>query len=202
MDGLFRCDIYKKPSQISLNFLYCTFHFFLEFSSFFHLLCFFCVRIVFHTRYVCMRMFVCVSLHHCMCAGRVLFECMYFRWLNLSSEIILNIYRDKTYNSWKSEILYWVCGRKKKYEQASERTIEWTNDAFIRLLLFFLVMSRARQHDEPKFEESHSSKDKLLGYNKRVRSNWLHLSNELGISHECKQAHSEWHMQPLCDLVL
>lgn len=88
---------------------------------------------------------------------------MDFHWLNLSSEIILNIYRDKTYNSWKREI-YLSSVAKKWRERTNERATERTNDAFIRL--FFVA---ARQHDEPKFEESHSSKDKLLGYNKSVK---------------------------------
>lgn len=125
-------------------------------------------------------------------ACRAMFVCMYFHWLNLSSEIILNIYRDKTYNSWKREIIISSVAEKRTMgERTNERTIEWTNDAFIRILF---LCSRARQHDEPKFEESHSSKDKLLGYNKSVKYNWLHLSNELRISHECEQSQSEWHM--------
>lgn len=73
-------------------------------------------------------------------------------------------------------------------KEASKRMNEQTMHLFGS---FFVVVEAARQHNEPKFEESHSSKDKLLGYNNSVKYNWLHLSNELGISHECEQSQSE-----------
>lgn len=101
----------------------------------------------------------------------------------------------------EKEKYYIECVAEKRNGGASERTREWANDWMNKRCIYsvvdvfvacFLAMSRSRQHDEPKFEESHSSEDKLLGYNKRVKYNWLHLSNELGISHECEQSHSEY----------
>lgn len=79
----------EKPSQISLKYFFATF-LFLKFKfssvspSLFHCL------LEPHAFQPCICIHICLQL-----------DAMNFHWLNLSSEIILNIYRDKSYNSGK-----------------------------------------------------------------------------------------------------